>query len=230
MLFYDPPTEGGYGSRGGRGGRSRGGYHSRGYEGGYGNEAMPELPHFTHSAPKKEEVKVETKPAAKEATKDDPFGGLKPRDETEYEKKHKGVRAPTQEEESKPLPPAQAPVQVQEAPAPQPEKQHVEYQEGYAEGEEAEEGYQGGYRGRYSGSPRRNRYGRRGGRYPSRRPYYGRGYYGGGYAPYQDPEGENYEEEYVPAQEEPVEAQYSSKKKYVPKTEKRGMVINISIE
>jgi len=190
LLFYDPPTEGGYGSRGGRGGRSRGGYHSREYEGGYGNEAMPEIPHFTRSTAKKEEVKVKTdiNPVAA-VTKDNPFGGLKPRDESEYEK-HKAVRAPTQEEEPKPLPPAQAPIQ---APAPQPEKRYVEYQESYkqesyAEVEEAEpeEGYQGGYRGRYPGPRRSSRFGRRGGRYGSRRPYYERGYYGGGYAPYHD--------------------------------------------
>jgi hypothetical protein len=152
-----------------------------------------ELPHFFHSASKKEEVKEPVREPVKilrpPAPKEDPFGGLKPRDETEYEKKHKGsgevASEPLRIEKRQPeelkatVPPekpkeepAAAAVQYKEEPA-----EHVE-QDPYVEGEE-EESYEDYPRGRYRGRGRR----RRPGRYF--RPYRGvggRGYYSrGGY-------------------------------------------------
>lgn len=122
LLFYDPPEEEEYGSRGGRGGR--GGYRGR----------VTEPPHFFRSVPKKDgtilagyyfpsidtldlmklpatqktdkdkEKEKEQEKEVKPLPKEDPFGGLKPREATKYEQ-HKPeseakevVAAPPREE------------------------------------------------------------------------------------------------------------------------------------
>jgi len=223
QLYYDAPDEEyhgrGRGTRreGGRGSfRGRGRPRGRGGYGGYDNDpSFPgqpaaEVPHFFRSSVKKDEA--EEKKDVKPVPKEDPFGGLKPRDETKF--LHKETPEPTvpvvpaapidmskqimRREESAPVPSQPEPQLV-----PQSEElvksasEGVEYggegYQSYQGGYEGYEGYEGGeeeyHRGRYA-SPRRGRFRRAARRF---RPYRARDYY----QPRRGYEQEEYYNEYV---------------------------------
>lgn len=100
MLFYDPPGEHeGY----------RRNYQHRGNRRGYDRRAEETVPHFFNSAAEKTtgEDKSQEELKMAKAAKEDPFGGIKPRDENEYEK-HKLQRKSGEEQQNK-VPKAEEP-------------------------------------------------------------------------------------------------------------------------
>ncbi|MDR3719282.1 MAG: hypothetical protein P4K98_10795 [Bryobacteraceae bacterium] len=190
LVFYDPPDEehSYHESRGGRGGRGRGRGGYRGRDEGF-EVPVAEMPHFFRSQVKKEGGTIvhlspvidvpaggkEEKPKPKE----DPFGGLKPRDETKYQKHPEEAPKPEPKptEERVPAPVAKEPAlpatkneglefshEAHEAPAAVQE---------HSWRDEPEEGRGGRYGGRRGGFRRgRGRPTYRGGRGRTRGGYY----------------------------------------------------------
>jgi hypothetical protein len=194
------------------------------------SKAQAAKPQFFRSEKKgnrTNERNVDENKDSKAGPKDDPFGGLKPRDAAAFEKTkvyHEPEPEPT---------PAPAPVKYEEKPVePLPKQEDIQYSkqaykasvnqpEEYA-GEE-EGGYQQDYyqpRRYRSRGERRGRGGYRGGYRGGRGGNY---YQGGGY--YQDKYSAEYEEDYPKekyhGEDEEKEKPYSVK--YVPRTDKKGI-------